>query len=404
MADTTVNTSVNALHYRRSVRAGPVWISPSVGYVFLDAGNELAYQKTSDGGATWASAVTINSGNPISISVWYDKWTPVDRGALIHIAYTEADNDDVFYRNLDTSDDSLSTEATVFAGVSFVNGNWDEGTIDIVKSRGGNLYIAFWGDASGEYGFYRSIDGGTTWVSRANVADGNEADGVLLMPGNETDGDDILCVYWDRSADELSLKTYDNSGDSWSETSIATSMADSAVYYQMAAVPRHTDNHTILMVWSELDTATADLRVWDIEDNSSITAMTDVVSNLAESAGVAVLINQQNSDIYVAYLKGGTWQATVDVKYKKSTDGGTTWGDETSYSEASADDIRALWAGISIGDEGGNFQPMFYNHDLADMFVNLVNDVRIAASANPQRAANVGATVDAIPSHGSAKA
>ncbi len=404
MADITVDASVGSSLHQTVVRSGPIWVSVNTAYIiYIDDSDDVVYQKTTDGGATWDSAVTINSDTAIKMSVWYDRWTPGNAGTLIHLVYTEADGDDLFYRNLNTLDDSLSTEVKVVDGASYTNGNWFTGAVDIVRARGGNLYLAFWGDADGEFGFYRSTDNGATWTSRAQLADGNDADGILLMPGDETDGNDIWCVYWDRSLQELSLKTYDNSGDSWSESSISASISGSSFYYQMSAAPRHSDNHVILAVWSTLDHATADLKVWDIGGGASITALTNVLTDTDNSAQVAVLINQQNGDIYVAYLKGVTWQATVDVKYKKSTDGGTTWGSEQSYSEAAADDIRALWAGISVGPDGGRFQPAFFNIDLTDLFVNLANSVYIAPSVLPLRTVNAGATVDSVPNQGSAR-
>ncbi len=400
MADITVGTSVQSLLHRKSVRAGPVWINTNAAYIFyVDGSSDLVYQKTSDGGATWAAAVSVKAATLIKTSIWYDRWTPGNAGRLIHIAYSEADGDDILYRNLNTLDDSLSTEVEVVDGASYSNGNWDTGAIDVVRARGGNLYLAFWGDADGEFGFYRSTDNGATWTSRAQLADGDEADGIILMPGNETDEDDIWCIYWDRSADEISIKAYDNSGDSWSKTVIAASMPDSNAYYQMSASPRHSDNHVILVAWSA-----AFLLVYDIASSGAYTgSVTFVLADTGDTAQAAVLINQQNNDIYVAYLKGGTWEATVDVKYKKSTDGGTTWGSEQSYSEAAADDIRALWAGISVGPDGGRFQPTFFNIDLTDLFINLVNTIYISPSVLPLRDAYVGASVDDIPNQGSAR-
>ncbi|KKL55633.1 hypothetical protein LCGC14_2253440, partial [marine sediment metagenome] len=121
------------------------------------------------------------------------------------------------------------------------------------------------------------------------------------MPGDEADNQDIWCIYWDRSADEISLKIYDDSGNSWSETSIATGMADDSAgsYAQMSAAPRHSDNHAILAAWSAPNVATADLRVWDIGGVSDITAMTNVVTDLDESGAVAVFVDQRDNSIYV---------------------------------------------------------------------------------------------------------
>jgi hypothetical protein len=381
MADTTVDANVNSFLHTRTQRLGPVWTDENTAYVFyIDASDDVVFNKTSDGGASWAGKTVIKTGTCRWVSVWYDKWTTGDVGTTIHVAYLDTGSHDIFYRDLDTSDDSLGTEITVFSGVSF-----EFEILDITKARGGNLYCGFWGDNDGENGFYRSTDSGANWTSRAQLADGNATDFILLMPGNEADNQDIWCIYWDASADELSLKIYDNSdgaSGSWSETLISGSMVDSPTYYQMSAAPRHSDNHVILAAWSELDAATADLKVWDIGGSADITAKTDVVTDLDESAQVAVFINQQTSppEIYVAYLKGGTWTATVDVKYKKSTDGGAAWGSEQTYSEAAADNLGAVWAGISVGDAGGKFQPCWFNDDLNDLFVNLVNDVDIAAA------------------------
>ena len=296
----------------------------------------------------------------------------------------------------------------VFAGTTFTDTDWNTGVVDIVRARGGNLYLGFWGDVDGEFGFYRSTDDGATWTSRAQLADGNAVDGILLMPGNESDADDIWCIYWDRSSNLITVKIYDDSADSWVIEVFIGGATDDVSYYQMSAALRHSDNHVIIAAWNVIDSAIADLKVWDGDLSSApgggtVTTLTDVVSNLDASAQVAVFINQQNDDIYVAYLKGGTWEATVDAVYKKSTDGGTTWGSETAISEAAADDIRALWAGHSVGADGGRFQPVFFNMDLTDLFVNLVNDVYISPSVLPLRDAYVGATVDEIPSHGSAR-
>ncbi len=400
MADITVDASVNSTLYTRSIRAGPVWVGPDTAYAFyVDGSANFVYRKTTDGGATWGSPVTvIAAGTFLQVSIWYDRWTPGSVGRTIHCVVTDSSADDVIYRGLATVTDTLSTQIVVFDGATFTGAY----PVDIVRARGGNLYIGFWGDTDGERGFYRSTDNGATWTSRAQVADGDAADGILLMPGNETDKDDIWCIYWDRSADELSLKVYDNSGDSGSETTVV-SATDSSTYYQMSVAPRHSDNHVLLAVWNKLPAASADLLLLDIGDSSDITGVGIPLLNTDESAQVAILINQQNDDIYVAYLKGGTWEATVDVKYKKSTDGGTTWGSEQDYSQASADDIRAVWAGISIGSDGGRFQPTWFNDDLDDLFVNVANSILVEAFVRPFRNAYVGASVDAIPSQGSAR-
>ncbi len=387
MADTTVDAAVTTALHAKSLRAGPIWISPSTAYVFyIGQFNTPVYSKTTDGGASWSSPTTISVFTAIKMSVWFDGWTPGDSGTLIHMAWVDNAQHDIKYRTLDTDDDSLGTERTVFNGASFTSvDSWTSAMLDITKARGGNLYIGFWGDPDGEFGFYRSTDAGVNWTSRAQLADGNAVDRIILMPGDEADNQDIWCVYWDMSAFEISLKIYDDSGDSWSETSIVGGVLVTIFYFQMSASPRHSDNHIILAAWSFTDAVHSDLKVWDIGGSGSITAKTDVITDQAETVGVAVLIDQQTDDIYVTYMKGGTWESTVDVFYKKSTDGGSTWGAEQTYSEAAADDVRAVWAGISVGDADGKFQPVFFNDDLNDLFVNVNNDVDIGGPVIPNK-------------------
>jgi len=405
MADTLVDATVQTNLNYRTLRLGPVWIDENTAYVvYTDDALDLVYQKTGDGGATWGAPVLIRVGTVIKTSIWFDKWTPGDAGTKIHIAYMDSTSDDVFYRSLNTSGDSLGSEITVFAGVSFnVGGNWTGAIVDITKARGGNLYIGFWGDAVGEFGFYRSDDAGATWNSRAQLADGNAVDPILLFPGNEADTQDIWCIYWDVDASEISLKIYDNSGDSWSETAIVGSMTFNSQLFPMSGATRASDNHVILAAWTVYNNAAADLVVWDIGGSGSLTAKTDVVTNLDDSALVAVFIDQQTDDIYVAYITGAVFPGTVDIKYKKSADGGASWGAQQDYSELAADNLRMVWAGMSVGTDGGKFQPAWFNDDLDDLYVNLVNDVHIAPSVNPLRDAYVGASVDDIPNQGSAR-
>lgn len=381
MADIQIEAAAHgALHYN-TVRVGPVWTNEDTAYVFyVDSGIDLVYRKTVNGGANWGAAVDVFVGTARQCSIWFDKWTPGDAGTKIHIVYSESVGHDVLYRNLDTSTDTLSAEKTIFDGASHDIGVWDVHYIDITKSRGGNLYCGFWIDNDGENGFYRSEDDGDNWAARAALADGNPVDGILLFPGDEADDQDIWCIYWDRDADEISLKVYDNSGNSWDETSISLNMADSTSFYQMSGAQRASDNHVILAAWSEVDAATADLKVWDIGGAASIVAKTNVLTDTAEAAQCAVFINQQNDDIYVAYLKGTDWAAEVGAHYKKSDDGGGTWGGETALSADAEDDLKAIWAGHSVGDEGGYFMPAWFNDDLEDLLTNTDNAVAVAAT------------------------
>ncbi|MDP1675670.1 MAG: hypothetical protein Q8L88_02300 [Bacteroidota bacterium] len=308
--------------------------------VIIDSANiDIYYVKSTDRGLTWSAPVGIKTGtNVCGVAVWYDGWTPGDSGTKIHVAYYEDTTDDVFYRYLDTASDTLGSEITVFAGASatYVNAS---ACISITKARGGYIFVAFDIDGGTELGFYRSTDGGGTFGARTDV---NEAtsDYYLLFPGNYADANDIDCIYWDRSANEISLKVHDDSANSWAETSIAASMVDLAsttAAPQFAGLVRDTDGHLILVAWSDADLLNSDLRCWDINGSGSITEKTNVVQNSTDDQAVCgIAMDTDNDYLYVFYLGksdgSNTAYTSMSVNYKFSTDGGTTWSSEITLS------------------------------------------------------------------------
>jgi hypothetical protein len=393
MADVAVDSAVANYTHCGLSRGGPVWTTASIGYVvYIDSTGDAVYSKTSDGGDNWSAATSIDATSVSGLDIWFDKWTPGDSGTKIHIWWMESDTDDVHYRSLDTSSDTLGTDITVFDGASFDALSFfrNDSEISGTKAVGGNLYVQFWGDADGERGFYRSVDSGANWTSRTDGADGNVVDYVICLPDDDSaDSQDIVMLYWDVSATEISIKKYDDSdgaGGSWAETSVSAGMSYSLTYLQWGAVVRHSDGHVLLAAWSVEDQATADLKVWDITlTTPTITGKTDVITDSDDCICAALFIDQNNDDLYCAYagMDDGsqTAGALLQVHYSKSDDGAATWGGETTYQANTADDERWIGAGHSTpGAAAGRFEPMFFNDDLNDIYVNKDNSVEITVS------------------------
>lgn len=318
---------------------GPCLVKTSSGVrynVFASSvDSSLYWTKSTDGGFTWTDAVLVKSlgGVNSGYCIWYEKWTPSDSGTKIWIWYFDSTNDDVACRYLDTNDDSLGSEVVVFAGGT--TGAASSTCISGTKSRGGNLYVAFDIDAGTETGFYRSTDTNGTWGARTDV---NEAtsDYYRLAPGFAADNQDIICIFWDRSNDELSRKLYDDSGNSWAESSIATSMADvasSTAAPQFDIVVSAAASKVYLAAWNAADLANQDLRFWTI-DESAITEGTNIVANATDDCGMVALgLATDTTTLYAFY--GGksdgseTFPTAINIYYKTSTDAGSTWGSET---------------------------------------------------------------------------
>lgn len=359
MPDVTITTDLRSGASRNTDNGGPVWTDSLTGYFFFQRNDKaLVYKKTTDGGATWGAEVVVRAAPATALNnfaIWFDRWTPGDSGALIHIVWIEnGAQDGTFYRNLDTSTDTLSTAVLV---VGYINTDgsvaYTETQVHVTKARGGNLYCGFVLTSSGIRGFRRSVNGGTSWVARADVLDATAVDNFLLLPGNEADTQDIWCVYWGLSVDEITLKVYDDSANSWSETLISGGMVDSSSHFGMAASVRQSDNHMILVAHSDL-IASHDLKVWDINGTASIVAKTNVFTATANRFFVTLTIDQNTDDLYVGYA--GVWTDPMNILYKISTDGGAAWGTETQFLVTEVT-IRDTWSDRSVDSNEGRWEP-----------------------------------------------
>jgi len=300
---------------------------------YVDGQSDLGYKKSTDGGRTWSKETVIFVGSVQTVAVWYDRWSNIAAG-LIHLAYTETASDDILYRNIDTeNNDSLGTQTTVFAGSTAIAG----GSLSITRARGNNLIVAGSIDAGNEDGAWESTDVGATWGSA--IADPSEAgteDQYLLLPGWNADTQDVMLIFWDASADELSVKRYDNSANSWAETSIATSMVDIAAsagrFPNVAAAVDLTNSQNIVVAWSDTDVLNADLRCWKIND-TTITEMTNVVENSTDDQGLCTIGIDTITNIWHVMYGGKsdgseTWNTALQVYGKTSSDAGSTWSAE----------------------------------------------------------------------------
>jgi hypothetical protein len=236
--------------------------------VYFDDLSDVVFVKSTDG-VTWSNPTLVFAGTGTNLSVWYDRWSNISAD-LIHCAYTESATDDTLYRTINTgSSDALSTQTVIFAGASTASG----GHLSITRAVGGNVYCKTVIDAGAEGGFYR--------LANANVPNGawdaartvDEAiattDMMILAPDYDAaDNQDIMAIFWDASANEISRKLYDDSANTWSETSIATSMTEQAAttsFPHFAIAPDISNTRHILVAWSGVDILNADLRCWTVD-------------------------------------------------------------------------------------------------------------------------------------------
>jgi hypothetical protein len=301
--------------------------------IYVEANLDLVYKKSTDDGITWSVPVPVYVGSVVAVATWYGRWS--DRADdKIYIAYTESTTDDILFRTIDTgSSDTLGTQTVVFAGTSTANG----GCLSIVIAKGGNIIVAGYIDAGAEGGAWKSTDSGATWgAAIANPMEAVSTDMIFLCPGFNSDTQDIMGIFQDASANELSVKRYDDSANSWTETSISTSIIDAiatVAFPFMNIVSDVTNSQVVVVAWSETDAANQDLRCWTVTW-SAITAKTDVVTNATDDCQNCAISINTDTGIWTAFWGGNpdgseTLSTIVNVWYSKSTNTGTTWSTPT---------------------------------------------------------------------------
>jgi lipopolysaccharide export system protein LptA len=323
-----------------------VFVSDQVGYAFyVDNGDVCSYRKTTNGATSWGATVQVDSVNGadcIRIAVWYDQWTPGDRtGTKIHIATIDSGADDVYYTELDTSSDTLST--TVLATTQGATLQAATNLHSITKGTDGVLYMAV--NDAGDSWIVSCSTGCTTATNWAEITNPYDADNdwPLLMP---LPSGAIMSLRMDISGNDYDYNVWD--GASWSGwntiVSTATTTGENGTYlgHFGATVNRQTnDIYFVGVVNNGIALGTDDGIRTAVYHNGSWTAKTDVLTNDTKGlTNAKISLDENTGDLYAVY-SGRTTPGTANtgnVYYKRSTDGMGSWGAQTQVN-VGADDI-----------------------------------------------------------------
>lgn len=350
-AQVTIDTSVQNQASRHDGSApASVFVSDQVGYVFYGeaaTANTCVYKKTTNGGSTWGSPVTVSPTNCRHVTVWYDRWTPGDdTGNYIYIITANSTAEDLMYNRLDTSTDTLQLGSSPVA-ISSSPGPAKTNTFEnhdnypaISKSTNGTVYAGVHdSDTSGQSYVLRcaaSCNTASNWSdTSAGLKESTNVEaknfGMVLEP---LSSGDMMLIVSDTDLDDILSKVFDEGTDTWdgSWTTVDTDAAFNATYAGLglgAAVDKRTGDIYIAYTGDGIpfNDGNDDVRT-AIYSGGSWTAKTDVVTNYA-SAGIItpqLSFDENTGSVYVAYLSGVSGSANIN--WKKSTDGMTSWGTE----------------------------------------------------------------------------
>ncbi len=359
-----------------------VFTDDQEGYVFYVDGStqDLVYRKTTNGGVNWTTLGTVNSATTgwTAVSVWYDQWTPGDTsGTKIHIAASDDASDDVFYTFLDTNGDSLKgSMVTALSGTTTITESTD-GPPSITKGAGGALFIAsnFTNTAGGKVA--KSTDGaGDTWTENTPASWSSVAiDQIQLLPLS-TD-QDIIAIKAQTGDNTLRYRIYDEVGDAWDGawSSSITSLTENTTYdnWYSATVEKSTGD-IYLSVVNQINNAANDMEFWSFDDSSRGSGFVqggNLFTNDQTVLSPSPIVDQVTGDIYVTYLRG-TLNNTMSAYFKKSTDGGSTWSNESVQLNALQDDLKTV-KGNMMSDS--RLTATYYCDDRNDIFLSTITDL-----------------------------
>lgn len=340
--------------------ASTVFISDQVGYKFYRHGavpssGTCGYVKTTNGGISWGSYVVVDTQTDcISISVWYDKWTPGDTGDYIHISTIDTGNDELFYNRLDTTSDALLL-VTAVSAASGLAGSFVGGTNEnsITKATDGRVFmVADDGNGTQLRSCISSCNLSASWSTAGTPPQGNANSFTILLP---LSGGTVMLI--NRSTTNV-LRSSVWSGTSWSGfTTIDASAIQNTTYDVGVSATLDIDSGDIYIAYvadnNDFVTADHDIRT-RVYSGGVWSSKTDLLTNVAGQGLLQVAIgrNQNNGDIYVAYTARSTIGTanTANVYWMQSTDGMTSWGVQQGPMDISSADMYGVDVNI-MSDE-----------------------------------------------------
>lgn len=356
-AQATVDATVSTTQTEHTfIGSQSVFVSDQTGYKFyVDSTGVCVYSKTTNGGTSWAAAVTVDAQTDCSgISVWYDKWTPGDTGNYIHIVTFDIGNDDLWYNRLDITSDTRLLGTTPISTVinSGQAGSLNPGanTPSITKGTDGTLYMVM-SDNNDSYVVECSVscDLITNWTETGINPMDAQPDFPLLLP---LIGGNMLLIERDVSADDIRSKVWNNGTGAWDATwtTIDANAPENSTYDPGFAATINTETGDIYLAyvdWStsgviggnndSIKTAKYSSNIW--------TSTGNVVTNSTLGlTGVAMGIDANNGNIYVAYT-GRTTPATAttgNVYWASSTAAMSSWSAQQGPINTTADDIYGI--------------------------------------------------------------
>jgi len=264
--------------------------------VYADWGADT--RLTNDAGNSYYPIVAT-SGNTVHV-VWKD-----DRDG----------NNEIYYKSSTDGGTTWSTDTRLTDD----SGNSDFPSLAV---SGNNVHVAWQDNRTGNWDiFYKcSTDGGNTWGNDNQLTDHT---GSSLIPSIAASGVTVHVTWVDDrdSQYEIYYKRSTNGGTSWGSDTRLTNDANNSMNPSIAVY-----ENVVHVTWD--DTRDSDYEIYykrSTDGGTTWDADTRLTNNTGNSTNPSVAASVNNVHIVWDDDRDGN----NEVYYKRSTDGGTTWGSDT---------------------------------------------------------------------------
>lgn len=334
MTATLIDNEVQSSSSDRSPTRTQVIVSELVIYEFFDdtGTGDFSYRKSVDGAETWGAAVPIigNGGGGQWHDIYYERWNGAGKPNVVHLAYSQDfGSRGIWYNKLNLDTDTLGTPVRALS----IPAHPTMGNMGLGVARDGSIRVD--GRDNFDSNFGAKSEDGLTWTSCGNAFTESGGDRMQVWADFAGAEEDLVAIFWDESALAYSLKRWDKSANTITETAIATHTSGQ-VDGQWSTTLNRSTGHIHLAFYEIVGAGSNTLHCYDLY-GASVTARTNIMAATTYLSLVALA--RLSTGVLRAYFGQDASAASLsslEIYYKDSSDEGVTWGTKTLYSSRDA--------------------------------------------------------------------
>jgi BNR repeat-like domain len=316
-------------------------------YDSADESDDVYYKKSEDGGTTWTAAQKLNG----TLNGSGDPAIAIDSSGHIHVVwadYVPDVSEDIYYRR---SDDGGATWSAV-KRLSWTSG-WSESP-GIAVGPGDTIHVV-WEDetpGNGEVYYKQSTDGGATWGTSKRLS--STADSSRY-PVIAVSGDSRIHVAWHDFTPghpEIYYKRSTDGGATWNAAKRLTWTVVGSWHPAMGL----GSGNAVLIVWQGGTSGSDEIYLKKSTDGGATWGTSRRLTWTSGSSWSPAIAMDSSGTVHIAW--GDATPGNFEMYYKKSADGGATWGLSTRLTWTSGQSYDA-----AVATDSGNTVHIVWEDD-----------------------------------------